>query len=110
MRFKPLNAFVIPVFALTLSWAASAAADSPPMLRGSYGFTGTAACLVATGHVGDPAGPALPNPTPGIALPNSGFQANLVPNDAAPGSPTAAYSTSFAVEGIRTFTALVPAP
>jgi len=103
MRFKPLNAFVIPVFALTLSWAASAAADSPPMLRGSYGFTGTAACLVATGHVGDPAGPALPNPTPGIALPNSGFQANLVPNDAAPGSPTAAYSTSFAVEGIRTF-------
>jgi len=103
MRFTPLNVFVIPVSALTLSWAASATADSPPRLKGSYGFTGTAACLVAPGHVGDPNGPALPNPTPGIALPNSGFQANLRPNDAVPGSSSVAYSTSFAVEGVRTF-------
>ena len=103
MRFNLLNVFVIPVSALTLGWAASAAADSPPRLKGSYGFTGTSACLVAQGRVGDPNGPPLPNPTPGIALPNSGFQANLVPNDAVPGSPTAAFSTSFAVEGIRTF-------
>jgi hypothetical protein len=95
--------FVIPVSALALGWAASAAADSPPTLKGAYGFTGAAACLVAPGHVGDPNGPALPNPTPGIALPNSGFQANLRPNDAVPGSSTVAYSYSFAVEGVRTF-------
>ena len=103
MRFKPHNVFVISLSALTLGWAASAAAHSPPRLKGSYGFTGTAACLVAPGHVGDPNGPALPNPTPGIALPNSGFQANLRPNDAVPGSSSVAYSTSFAVEGVRTF-------
>jgi len=103
MRSKSLNIIVISLYALTLGWAATAAADSSPRLKGSYGFTGTAACLVAPGHVGDPNGPALPNPTPGIALPNSGFQANLRPNDAVPGSSTVAYSTSFAVEGVRTF-------
>jgi hypothetical protein len=88
--------------ALAAGWAASAAADSPK-LKGSYGFTGTAACLVAPGHVGDPNGPPLPNPTPGVALPNSGFQSNLRPNDAMPGSSTVAFEHSFSVEGIRTF-------
>jgi hypothetical protein len=45
----------------------------------------------------------LPNPTPGVALPNSGFNAKLQPNDITPG-PTSAFSRSFfAVEGIRTF-------
>jgi hypothetical protein len=77
---------------------ANAFADSPT-LKGSYGFTGTAACLVAPGHVGDPnTPPPLPNPTPGVALPNSGFNARLQPND-----PPSSFSHSFAVEGIRTF-------
>jgi hypothetical protein len=66
----------------------------PFTLQGGYGFTGTAACLFAPGS-----GPA---PTPGVALPNSGFRANLTPNDAVPASPTDAFSTSFSVEGIRT--------
>jgi hypothetical protein len=84
-------------------WGATAAADSPN-LKGAYGFTGTAACLVAPGHVGDPnVPPPLPNPTPGTALPNSGFNPNLQPNDSRPGSPTQAFFHSFAVEGIRTF-------
>jgi len=83
---------------LATSWGAQALADSPK-LKGSYGFTGTAACLVAQGHVGDPnTPPPLPNPTPGVALPNSGFNANLQVLDV-PG----AYSHSFSVEGVRTF-------
>lgn len=91
----------VSVFLAT--WAAGAAADSPN-LKGAYGFTGTAACLVAPGHVGDPnTPPPLNNPTPGIALPNSGFQADLRPNDAVLGSFTEAFSHSFSVEGIRTF-------
>ena len=75
-------------------------------LKGSYGFTGTAACLVAPGHVGDAnTPPPLPNPTPGVALANSGFNANLQPNDSlpAPASPSQNFSRSFSVEGIRTF-------
>jgi len=96
-------------FALAISVAAfvgvgSAAAD--PNIKGSFGFTGTAACLVAPGHDGNEnVPPPLPNPTPFVALPNSGFNANLQPNDFAnPGnSPSASYNRSFSVEGIRTF-------
>jgi hypothetical protein len=102
MRLSKRHAFAIPLAALTLTWAAAAAAEHPN-IKGSYGFTGTAACLIAQGHVGDPNGPGLPNPTPGVALPNFGFQPNLRPNDAVPGSSTEAYSDSFAVEGIRKF-------
>jgi hypothetical protein len=75
------------------AWAASAAADSPK-LKGAYGFTGTAACLVAPGSTVPPG----PNPTPGTALPNSGFDPNtLRPIDGK------VFSHSFSVEGIRTF-------
>jgi hypothetical protein len=88
-------AFAISTIALTA--AGSAAADSPK-LKGAYGFTGTAACLVAPGHVADAA-----NPTPGTALPNSGFKGNLQPNDAIPGSTQNSFGRSFSVEGIRTF-------
>src|SRR5882672_1211891 len=78
----PMNrAFALSVSIVAMTWAASAAADSP-RLKGAYGFTGTAACLVAPGHVGDPnTPPPLPNPTPGVALPNSGFNASLQPKD-----------------------------
>jgi len=82
---------------LATAWAAQALADSPK-LKGSYGFTGAAACLVAQGHVGDQNGPPLPNPTPGVALANSGFTPELRVIDV-PGS----YSDSFSVEGVRTF-------
>jgi hypothetical protein len=84
---------------VAMTWAANAVADSPN-LKGAYGFTGTAACLVAPGSTGG----SMPesNPTPGTALPNSGFQADLRPNDAVPG-PSSAFSHSNAVEGIRTF-------
>jgi hypothetical protein len=102
MRFTKRHVFAIPLSALTLTWAAAAAAD-PPRLKGSYGFTGSAACLVAPGYVGNPnGGPQLPNPTPGVALPNSGFQADLRPNDVLSGV-TSSFAVSFAVEGIRTF-------
>jgi hypothetical protein len=87
---------------VALTWAGAAIADSPN-IQGSYGFTGSAECLIAPGHAGDPNGPPLPNPTPGVALANSGFQPNLRPNDAVPGSPTQAFANSFAVEGIRKF-------
>ncbi|RXH07555.1 hypothetical protein EAS56_32370 [Bradyrhizobium guangzhouense] len=87
-----------------LAGVGPAAADfDGPQLKGSYGFTGSAECLVAPGHVGDLSGPGLTNPTPGVALPNAGFQPNLRPNDAVPGSSTQAFANSFAVEGIRKF-------
>jgi hypothetical protein len=88
--------FVLAMSVVAAS-AASAAADSPN-LKGSYGFTGTAACIVAPGHVGDPNGAPLPNPTPFVALANSGFNPALQVKDVA-----GSYSHSFAVEGIRTF-------
>jgi hypothetical protein len=88
------SALAISILALSIG---SAAAD--PNIKGSYGFTGTAACIVAPGHVGDPnTPPPLPNPSPGVALPNSGFNASLQVKDVA-----GSFSRSFAVEGIRTF-------
>ena len=90
------------VSAIVMVWAASAVADSPK-LRGSYAFTGTEACLVAPGSVGASGSVPLTNPSPGTALANSGFQTDLRPNDAVPGSSTVAFSHSSAVEGIRTF-------
>jgi hypothetical protein len=88
------SALAISILVLSIG---SAAAD--PNIKGSYGFTGTAACVVAPGHVGDPnVPPPLPNPTPGVALPNSGFNASLQVKDVA-----GSFSRSFAVEGIRTF-------
>jgi len=90
---------------VAMTWAANAVADSPN-LKGAYGFTGTAACLVAPGHVGDPTTPPpLANPTPGVALANSGFDGSLHPKD-----PSSAFSHSNAVEGIRTFNAMAPEP
>jgi hypothetical protein len=77
--------------ALALACAASAAADSP-RIKGHYGFTGSAVCLVAPGS-----SVSTFNPTPGVALPNSGFDANLQPIDGH------VFSHSFVVEGIRIF-------
>jgi hypothetical protein len=104
MNFKVSSGMLaVSVSVLAVTWATAAAADDGSRLKGSYGFTGTAACLVAPGHVGDLNGPPLPNPTPGVALANSGFQPSLRPNDAVPGSATQAYTSSYSVEGIRKF-------
>src|ERR1039457_6717499 len=75
------RAIASSVFTAILIWAATAAADSPN-LKGAYGFTGTAACLVA----------------PGSSTSTPGFDATLHPLD-----PVDAFSHSFSVEGIRTF-------
>jgi hypothetical protein len=100
------GAFALSVSVIAMTWAASALADSPN-LKGQYGFTGSAACLVAPGHVGNEnVPPPLTNPTPGVALTNSGFNAQLQPNDFGnppDGSPSASFNRSFSVEGIRTF-------
>ena len=78
--------------AVIAAWTTSASADSKK-LKGEYGFTGTAACLVAPGSAPGPG-----NPTPGVALPNSGFDPALHPIVGA-----TSFSRSFSVEGIRTF-------
>jgi hypothetical protein len=98
------RAFALSVSVVAMTWAATAAADSP-RLRGSFGFTATGACLVAPGHFGDQnTPPQLPaNPTPGVLLPLSGFKPNLQPNDAVPGSSSVAFSHSFTSVGIRKF-------
>jgi hypothetical protein len=75
-----------------VNWG-SAEAASPKKLKGEYAFTGTASCLFAPGS--DP-GPG--NPTPGKALPNSGFNANFQPLVNA-----TAFVTSFSVEGVTVF-------
>jgi hypothetical protein len=56
-----------------VSWG-TAEAVSPKKLKGEYASVGTFSCLYAPGS--DP-GPG--NPTPGVALPNSGFNANQQP-------------------------------
>jgi hypothetical protein len=76
-----------------LVYTGGADAASPKKLKGEYAFTGTASCLFAPGS--DP-GPG--NPTPGVALPNSGFNANLQPLVNA-----TAFVTSFSVEGVTVF-------
>jgi hypothetical protein len=85
------SALLCSVSVFVATWTANAAADSPN-LKGAYGFTGTGACLVAPGSAS--VGPAPGNTVP---LPNSGFNANLSPND------DKAFSHSDSVEGIRTF-------
>jgi hypothetical protein len=86
--------------AIGASFATTAWADSPK-LKGSYAFTGTAACLVAPGNFGGP--PLAANPTPGVAMPNAGFDSNFQPNDKFLGPNSSAFVRSFTVEGIRTF-------
>jgi hypothetical protein len=89
MKHRPL---LWSVSIIATTWAATAAADSPN-LKGAYGFTGTAACLVAPGSAAT--GPAPGNTAP---LPNAGFNpTTLTPIDGK------VFSNSFSVEGIRTF-------
>jgi hypothetical protein len=83
------RAFMLSVSVVAMSWAGSAAADSPK-LKGSYGFTGTAACLVAPGNSGLNPGNDPPGPP--------GFNAHLQPLNQG-----SSFSRSFSVEGIRTF-------
>src|SRR4051812_18043345 len=99
-----MRIFFVSVATIAITMASSALADSPK-LKGDYGFTGTAACLVAPGHVGNPNTPPQlnNNPTPFVALPNSGFNAQLRPNDFDEPTLSQSFSRSFSVEGIRTF-------
>jgi hypothetical protein len=86
-------AFALSLTLVAMTWAQSATAVSP-RLKGAYGFTGSTVCLVAPGSTVPPG----PNPTPGVALPNSGFDpVTLRPIDGK------VFSHSSAVEGIRTF-------
>ena len=89
------RALICSICVIGLAYTGSADAASPKKLKGAYAFTGSASCLFAPGS--DP-GPG--NPTPGVALPNSGFNANLQPLVNA-----TAFSSSFSVEGIRIFNA-----
>ena len=86
-------AFALSVSLVAMTWAQTAMVV-PLRPKGAYGFTGNAACLVAPGSTIPPG----PNPTPGVALPNSGFNPDtLRPIDGK------VFSSSFTVEGIRVF-------
>src|SRR5262249_16842180 len=95
------RAFGFAAIVVATGYATSPSADWP-QLRGSYGFTGTASCLVAPGGIAA-ATPLPTNPTPGVLLPGAGFKPNFQPNDALPGQTSNAFNRSFAVEGVRTF-------
>jgi hypothetical protein len=85
-------AVALSVCLVAMTWAQTAVIG--PRLKGAYGFTGSGACLVAPGSTVPPG----PNPTPGVALPNSGFDpVTLRPIDGK------VFSYSFTVEGIRVF-------
>jgi hypothetical protein len=78
------------IVAVPMISATTAAAADPltAILKGAYGFTGSAACLVAPGSGSSQTGP----------YPNAGFNSTFQPVD-----PATAFSNSFSVEGIRTF-------
>jgi hypothetical protein len=84
---------ICSIAAIGLVYCGGADAASPKKLKGEYAFTGNGSCLFAPGS--DP-GPG--NPTPGVALPNSGFNANLQPLVNA-----TSFSSSSSVEGVRIF-------
>jgi len=86
------RAYAIAAIAVGASWATTAWAD-PPQLKGSYGFTGVAACLTAPGGT-----PPAPPTTPGTAYTNAGFNGSLQPID-----PGTSFTRTYSVEGIRTF-------
>ncbi len=69
-------AFIFSISFVALTWAQTATAASPK-LKGTYGFTGTAACL-------------------STAAPGPGFNPNFTPTDGS-------FGQSFTSEGIRTF-------
>jgi hypothetical protein len=78
------------ISAVPMISAATAAAEdfSTASLTGAYGFTGSAACLVAPGSGTSQTGP----------YPNAGFNSSFQPLN-----PATAFSNSFSAEGIRTF-------
>jgi hypothetical protein len=82
---------ICSVSLLGLMYAGSALADTP-QLKGDYAFTGSATCLFAPGSSTTPS-----NPTPGVALSNSGFDPQLRPIDGH------VFSSSSDVEGIHAF-------
>jgi hypothetical protein len=84
------------VAALVVAATCTTASADSPRLKGSYAFTGTAACLTAPGGVNGTT--PVPNPTPGVALPNSGFNSRLQPIDVG-----TSFTRTYSVEGIRTF-------
>ena len=90
---RALITSISAICAIGLVHPGGADAASPKKLKGEYAFTGTASCLFAPGS--DP-GPA--NPTPGVPLPNAGFNAKQQPLVNA-----TAFVTSFSVEGVTVF-------
>jgi hypothetical protein len=94
------RALVYYICAIGLAYTGGVDAASPKKLKGEYAFTGTASCLFAPGFAASldvPPGP-IPNPTPFVALSNSGFNASLQPLVGG-----TAFSSSFSVEGVTVF-------
>jgi hypothetical protein len=94
------RALICAASAAALTFATTASAD-PFRLKGSYAVTGSNVCLIAPGSSATPA-----NPTPGTALPNSGFNTSCGPG---PGCQDLrpidgkVFSFSSSIEGIVTF-------
>ncbi len=97
------------VAALVVAAACTTASADSPQIKGSYAFTGTAACLVSPGQWDLGVAGLTANPNPGVLAPGSGFNTKLQPNDitlvgpTGPGSDQQSFTRSFSVFGIRTF-------
>src|ERR1700752_3296098 len=84
--------WIISAIATTLGVFAVGDVAAADNLMGTYGFTGTANCLVAPGSSTTPPIPGNTNPNP-----NAGFNSSLQPIDGQ------VFGFSFSVEGTRTF-------
>jgi hypothetical protein len=74
------RAYAVAALVIGASWTTTALAD-PPQLKGSYGFTGSAVCLVSP----------------------QGFDAKQRPSDFNTTNGGASFTRAFTVEGVRTF-------
>jgi hypothetical protein len=91
------------VAALVVAATCTAAWADSPRLNGAYSFTGAGTCLWAPGSA-----QSAPPPTNTAPLPNAGFcdgPGSPLPSCTAQGHPVdgKVFSSSFSVEGIRTF-------
>jgi len=94
MKLRLLCSLVVIGLAYAVVAAAGPPPFPPPTIHGTYAVVGSLACLNAPGF--SPG--SSTNPTPGVPLPNSGFNANFDPI-----YPDSSFANIADIEGVFTF-------